>query len=101
MENCEDAAGGDLAARSVVAIETQVEILKEQKKIKHIEKKMKHIKDALGESGDFMEKDYKKALRKKLKLFELRTQCNIDWRSLFWRLKKPLKLMIIHFFALS
>ena len=47
LENCKDADGGDLTARLVVAIETQVEIAKEKKKITHIEKKMKHIKDTL------------------------------------------------------
>ena len=47
-ENRRGADGsGDLTARLVAAIETQVEIAKEKKKITHIEKKMKHIKDTL------------------------------------------------------
>ena len=49
--------------------ETHVEVSKGQKKIKRIEKKMKYIKDALDKSGEFMEDDDKKAMRKKL--FEL------------------------------
>ena len=49
LENRKDADGGDLTALLVVAIETQVEIAKEKKKITHIagERKMKHIKDTL------------------------------------------------------
>ena len=46
-ENRRDTDGGDLTARLVAAIETQVEIAKEKKKITHIEKKRKHIKDTL------------------------------------------------------
>ena len=46
-ENSRATDGGDLTARLVAAIETQVEIAKEKKKITHIEKKVKHIKDTI------------------------------------------------------
>ena len=55
-----------------------MDLSKEQKKIKHIEKKMKRIqvKDAFDESGELMDEDGKKALRKKLS--DLRMQCIND-----------------------